>query len=161
MLYPHIMRVLRFMRYQRFGLCFLVLVALSASTVTADVVSVQVFPQNPRPSSDVTILVTTDNICDQISGPTREGNHFRIDYSVIPILCGGGFPYTHGVNLGSLPVGEYTFEVDDEFGPPVASGAFVVIPAALPDTPTLSPAALAALCLILLGAGWVFIGRQA
>lgn len=149
------------MRHHTFGLCFLVLFALGASTVKAEVVSVQVTPKNPRPSTYVIILVTTDNICDTIGSATREGNHFRIEYSVIPILCGGGFPEVNEVNLGPLPVGEYTFEVDDEYGPPVASGAFVVVPAALPDTPTLSPAALAALCLILLGAGWVFIGRQA
>ncbi len=155
MLFSHIMRILRL------GYCFLVVLALSASTVKAEVVSVQVTPKNPRPSTHVIILVTTDNICDTIGSATREGNHFRIEYSVTPLLCGGGFPFTNSVDLGALPVGEYTFEVDDEFGPPVASGAFVVVPAALPDTPTLSPAALAALCPILLGAGWVFIGRQA
>ena len=147
------------MRHQTLGLCFLVLFTLSASTMTAEVVAVRLMPPNPTPRNNITLLITTDNICDGISDAVREGNHFRIGYGVIPILCGGGFSFLNGVDLGSLPAGTYTFEIVGSSSP-LSTGTFVVAQAALPDAPTLSPAALAALSLVLAGAAWFFIGRQ-
>ena len=144
MLYSHIMRTLRL------GYCFLVLFAFAAAAQTAEVI-----PPNPTAADEVFLRVSGGFFGATV---TRTGNHFRLDLLPCASLCPGV-----DVSLGVLPAGTYTYELfTPEFPPPpgpAASGAFVVAPAAL-NAPTLSPAALAVLCLVLLGAGWVFLGRQ-
>jgi hypothetical protein len=146
MLYSHIMRMLRL------GYCFLALFAFAAAAQSAEVI-----PPNPTAADEVFLRISGGFFGANV---TQTGNHFRLDLMGCAILCPGV-----DVSLGTLPAGTYTYEVfSPEFppppsSPPVASGTFIVAPAAL-NAPTLSPAALAALCLILVGAGVFFIGRQ-
>ena len=141
------------MRILRLGYCFLALFAFVA-TATAQIA--EVTPPNPTAGDEVFLSIGGGFFGADV---TRTGNHFRFDLLPCAILCPGS-----EVSLGILPAGTYTYDVfSPEFppsSPPVASGTFIVAPAALPDAPTLSPAALAALCLFLLGAGWVFLGRR-
>ena len=144
MLFSHIMRALKL------SYCLLVLFALDAAAQT-----VQVIPPNPTTADEVFLRIDGGYFNGVV---TQTGTHFRVDMEDCPILC---FP-TVDVYLGPLPARSYTYEIFQQSPPsPIASGAFVVAPATLPDAPTLSPAALAALCLILVGAGWFFIGRHA
>jgi hypothetical protein len=131
--------------------CALALVAFTAAAQT-----MQVVPVNPTTADEVILQIDYPTIGWQI---TQTGNHFRLDLNSCPFECFEPTP----ISLGMLPAGTYTYEIfSEDEDPPiqVASGTFVVAAAALPDAPTLSPAALAALCLILVGAGCFFIGRQ-
>ena len=134
---------------------FLVWAALVAVPAAAQT-NIELDPPNPTSADHIILRIPGEFSPD--SDVTLIGNHFRIDVTRCDIQC---VPVGVDVTLGTLPAGTYTYEIfADGFGVPAASGGFVVAQAGIPDAPTLSPAALGALCLILVGVGCVFIGRQ-
>ena len=125
----------------------LVFAALTASAQTV----VEVTPPFPTTGDPVSLRFFNPNI-HEIESVTRTGNHFRFDFSQCRITCISQ-PI---VPLGTLPAGTYTYAIFIE-GRPEGTGSFAVIPH--PDVPALSPAAMLALCAMLLGAGWIAIAR--
>jgi hypothetical protein len=136
-------------------LLWLIVLALPAISVSAQI-TVEVVPPNPT-TQDNMILRVDFGGCGTPASVTRVGNYFRIDAgSNLPVCTANPVD----LSLGILPAGAYTYELyllGNQS--PVLSGAFAVN-AVIPDTPTLSPAALAALCALLVGVGWIVIARR-
>jgi len=130
---------------------FLILPALSTAAQT-----VEVLPPNPT-TQDSVILRIDFGGCGTPASVTRVGNYFRIDAgSNLPVCTANPVD----LNVGMLAAGAYTYElyfIGNQS--PFLSGAFAVSDA-LPNTPALSPAAMAALCALLVGVGWIVIARR-
>ena len=144
---------------QLFILALFTLAALGSAAQT----TVQVIPANPTSLDSVTLRVSRPAGFLSFIEAQWTGNQVRIDLTLdCTILC----PSTtsEDVDLGHpfvgapLPPGTYTYVIFFD-GTLEASGSFVVT-AAGSDVPTLSPTALLALCAVLAGAGWFYIGRQ-
>ena len=129
-------------------IAMLALAAVSASAQTV----VQVTPPDPTTADQVRLQFFSPNIHD-FESLSRTGNHFRFDFSQCRITC----IVAPVVSLGTLPAGTYTYAIFIE-GRPEGTGSFAVI--AQPDVPALSPPAMAALCAMLLGAGWLAIAHR-
>ena len=136
-------------------LCFLALSAFPAVAQT----TVELLPPAPTSADFIRLRVISPGIGTDYD-LDQHGRHFIIrtvdPCPLIATCVGVGSPV---VDLGMLSPGTYTYDVQVD-GVSALTGSFVVANAGIPDAPTLSPAALLALCLILVGAGSFMIGRR-
>lgn len=130
---------------------FALIVTLTALSVDAQQITVQVTPVAPTATEAVS-LVLTPGAYWMGSNVTRTGNHSRISLNPCMITC----PLSLQVNLGALPAGAYTYEFVEPFGRSVPGGSFIVAG----QIPTLSPAALATVFALLAVVGLFAAGRH-